>query len=275
MNDKINTFLHSGLLEKYLMDETTLQESLMVENYIAKYPEVENAYNTLQHNLEIVAKSNAVEAPQAILDNILDELNEEDTFEKETPVINLNSRKKTKKWYHLSIAASIATLIFAGTSYFLYTQNLDLKNNLSLQKHESQVIVDEIFDLRGDIDKIMKQFKQLNNPETEKYIINGNQRAKNLKTVAYINPKERTSMIDVVSLPKLPEDQEYKIWAQLQDKMVDLGILTETDRQLKEIPYTENALGYSITIESKGNEHETATKENSVAEILLKNKSNQ
>ncbi|MCF1190703.1 RNA polymerase subunit sigma-70 [Mangrovimonas sp. AS39] len=275
MNDKINTFLHSGLLEKYLMDETTLQESLMVENYIAKYPEVENAYNTLQHNLEIVAKSNAVEAPQAILDNILDELNEEDTFEKETPVINLNSRIKTKKWYHLSIAASIATLIFAGTSYFLYTQNLDLKNNLSLQKHESQVIVDEIFDLRGDIDKIMKQFKQLNNPETEKYIINGNQRAKNLKTVAYINPKERTSMIDVVSLPKLPEDQEYKIWAQLQDKMVDLGILTETDRQLKEIPYTENALGYSITIESKGNEHETATKENSVAEILLKNKSNQ
>lgn len=273
MNDKINTFLHSGLLEKYLMGQTTSQESMMVENYIAKYVEVENAYNTLQHQLEIVAKSEAVEAPKEILDHILDALNEDENNLTETPVIDLNPKKKTKKWYHYSIAASIATLVFAGSSYFLYTQNLDLKNSLDLQKQESQVIVDEVFDLRGDIDKIMKQFRQLNNPETEKYIINGNQRAKNLKTVAYINPKERTSMIDVVSLPKLPKDQEYKIWAQLQDKMVDLGILTETDRQLKEIPYTENALGISITIESKGQEHDTATKENSVAEILLKNKS--
>ena len=135
--------------------------------------------------------------------------------------------------------------------------------------------MDEIFDLRDDIaknnqrlDEIMKQFKQLNNPETEKYIINGNNRAKNLKTVAYINPKEKTSMIDVVSLPQLPEEQCYQIWAEVEDKMVSLGILSETDRQLREIPYTEDALALSITIEPKGG-NSIATLENAVAEISL------
>ena len=118
------------------------------------------------------------------------------------------------------------------------------------------------------LDNVMRQLLKLNNPETEKYIIKGNKRAKNLKTVAYINPKEKTSMIDVVSLPKLPEEQCYQIWAELQGKMVSLGILNEADRKLKEIPYTEDALGLNITIEPKGG-NINASIENTVAEIDL------
>ncbi|WP_111308088.1 anti-sigma factor [Confluentibacter sediminis] len=261
MNAKTTTFLNSGLLEKYLLGETTSAETEMVETYLSKYPEVQNAYNTLQFNLEVVAKSNAIEAPKHILNHILDEIDE-------TPVISINAYKKYKTWHKLGVAASIAALAFATWSFSLYNQ----KEKLS---KENQVVVDEIFDLRSDIqmnnkklDDIMRQFKQLNDPETYKYIIEGNSRAKNLKTVAYINAKDKTSMIDVVSLPKLPEEQCYQIWAELQGKMVSLGILSETDRQLKTIPYTENALGLNITIEPKGG-NTIASLENSVAEITL------
>ncbi|GAA4963252.1 anti-sigma factor [Algibacter aquimarinus] len=261
MNEKITTFLNSGLLENYLLGKTTSVETEMVESYISKYPEVQNAYNTLQYNLEIVSKSNAVEAPKHILNNILEELDEK-------PVVTMNTSYKSKKWYKFSVAASIAALIFAGTSYLFYTQNQKLSN-------ENQVVVDEIFDLRSDIeqnnkmlDNVMRQLLKLNNPETEKYIISGNDRAKDLKTVAYINPKEKTSMIDVVSLPQLPEEQCYQIWAELQGKMVSLGILNEADRKLMNIPYAENALALNITIEPKGG-NTVASLENSVAEIDL------
>src|SRR5690606_14168851 len=206
-------------------------------------------------------KSNAIEAPKHILNNILDAVDD-------APVVNMITYKKYKNWHKLGIAASISALIFAGWSFSLYDQ----KEKLS---EENQVVVDEIFDLRSDIqmnniklDEIMRQFKQLNDPETYKYIIEGNSRAKNLKTVAYINAKDKTSMIDVVSLPELPEEQCYQIWAELQGKMVSLGILSETDRQLKTIPYTENALGLNITIEPKGG-NTIASLENSVAEITL------
>lgn len=263
MNDKITTFLNSDLLEKYLVGETTSAETEMVETYISKYPEVQKAYSTLQDNLEIVAKSNAVDAPKIVLNKILDELDE-------TPVIALNQVEKYKKWYKFGVAASVAALIFAATSFMFYSQNQKLSR-------ENQVVVDEIFDLRSDIDennemldKVMRQLLRLNNPETEKYIINGNERAKDLKTVAYINPKDKTSMIDVVSLPQLPEEQCYQIWAEVQDKMVSLGILSEADRQLKALPYTENALGLNITIEPKGG-NKNATLDNLVAEIAINN----
>ena len=262
MNAKITTFLNSGLLEKYLIGETTSAETEMVETYLSKYTEVQNAYNTLQFNLEVVAKSNAVEAPKHILSNIMDAIDED------KPVIKISTFRKYKSWYKFSVAASIAALIFAGTTYLFYNQNKKLSD-------ENQTVVDEIFDLRSDIemnnkklDDIMYQFKQLNDPETYKYIIQGNGRAKNLKTVAYINTKEKTSMIDVVSLPKLPEEKCYQIWAELQGKMVSLGILSETDRQLRAIPYTENARGLNITIEPKGG-NTVASLENSVAEISL------
>lgn len=261
MNEKINTFLNSGLLDKYLLGETTTVESEKVESFITRYPEIENAYNTMQHNLEVVAKANAVEAPKNILNTILDELDE-------APVVNLNTTRRYKKWYKFTVAASIAALIFAGSSGYFYNQNQKLQNDT--------IVVDaEIDDLRRDIaqnnamlDKVMRQLLRLNNPETEKYIIKGNERAKDLKTVAYINSKEKTSMIDVVSLPELPEEQCYQIWAELQGKMVSLGILDKADRKLRNIPYMEDALALSITIEQKGG-NAIASTENPVAQISL------
>lgn len=257
-----DTFLKSDLLERYLTGLTNIQENLEVEGYINNFPEVKEAYNALQNKLELVAFANAEEAPVYLLGSILEALDEK-------PVVSLNEKPR-KSWFNLGIAASVAALVFAGSSLFFYIQNQDLLN-------ENQVIVDELYDLRSDInqnnsklDALAQQFSQLNNPETEKYILKGNRRAKNLKTVAYINPKEKTSMIDVVSLPILPDGQEYQIWAELQDKQVNLGILSVKDRRLQQIPYTKDALGLSITIEQKGIKPNNNSTDTPVAEIELK-----
>ena len=117
MNDKIITFLNSDLLEKYLLGETTSVQTEMVETYISKYPEVQNAYRELEYNLEVVAKSHAVEAPKGILNNILDELDE-------NPTIQLNQSKRSKPWYRFAIAASVAALVFAVSSYIFYSIDL-------------------------------------------------------------------------------------------------------------------------------------------------------
>ncbi|MBQ0768943.1 MAG: anti-sigma factor [Bizionia sp.] len=258
MNAEINTFLKSDLLDRYLIGQTSPKDTLLVESYINKYPEVAAAYQSLQNNLELVAMVNAEEAPSHILDSILKELDTE-------PVIVLN-KKSRKSWLNYAVAASIVAFLFAGSSVFLLTKNSELTN-------ENQVIVDELFDIRSDLQKnnarleaLALEFKQLNNPETEKYILKGNRRAKNLKTVAYINPKDKTSMIDVVTLPTLPAEKCYQIWGDIQGKMVSLGILSETDRRLQKLSYSEGTMGLSITIEPKGGSLKS-TNETPVAEI--------
>lgn len=264
MDKKVQKFLDSGLLDKYLIGATTASETVAVESFMLKHPEVKEEYDMLQDQLELVAKTQAVRPPSYTLDVILDTINEK-------PVMHLQSKRKVSYWW--SVAASVAALIFAGTSYTLYTNNQKLSN-------ENNTIVEEIFDLRDDIqqnnsklDDVMRQFMKLNNPETEKYVLRGNNRAEDLKTVAYINSIEKSSLIDVVSLPEISEEQSYQLWAQMQDKMVNLGILDIEDRKLKSVPYIEDALSLNITIEPKGGNN-NASLENSVAEISLKKKDN-
>ena len=262
MEKKLHNFLRSNLLEKYVLGETSAKENLEVEHYISSYPEVEAEYNKLQDNLEIMAKANAVEAPDFILNAVLNDIEEKPTF-------TLQTQRHRTPWY--SIAASIAALVFAGTAFLLF------QHNKALVK-ENQAVVDEIFDLRNDIknnnnrlDAVMRQFMRLNNPETEKYVLRGNERAKDLKTIAYINSVDKTSMINIVELPQLPADQNYQIWAELQDRMVNLGTLDPSNKKLQSIPYMEDALGLTITIEKKGGPSNMATAENEVAEVVLKN----
>ncbi|WP_040278365.1 hypothetical protein [Psychroserpens damuponensis] len=267
MEKTLHTFFQSGLLDKYVLDEISASERLKVEHYIDTYPEVESEYLRLQSHLETLAKANAVEAPQFILDHILDDIKAE-----ETPVIKMETSHRKTPWY--SIAASVVALFFASAAFMMYEQNQELLE-------ENQVVVDEIFDLRSDIDinnkkldDVMRQFIKLNNPETEKYVLRGNARAKNLKTVAYINAVEKTSMIDVVSLPHLEKDEFVEVYAQMEDKLVSLGILDPSDKKMQTLPYMENALGLSLKIRSERDKEAIANNDELVAEIELKAKNN-
>lgn len=261
METKLHSFLKSDLLNKYLVGETSMTETKEVEFFISNYPEAAEAYEKLQLNLEIIAKAGAKDIPSDVLKQILKAIDEPTPAQ----VINLVHKRKFS-WY--SIAASAAAVLFAFSTFMLYQKNLKLNE-------ENNIVVDEIFDLRSDIEnnnsrltELSEQLMKLNNPDAKKYVFNGNDRAKDLKTVAYINPVDKTSMIDVITLPQLPEEQHYQIWAELQDRMVNLGILDESDRKLKQIPYVEDALALSIKIGKKGEE----TNENNaeVAEISLK-----
>lgn len=262
MNKKLHDFFESGLLDKYVVGDTTQEESRTIETYINKYPEVQEAYDVLQDELELTARASQVKPHANTLDNILT------AIEKES-VIDLKPKPRIPYWF--SIAASIAALVFAGTSYILFNKSQDLKQ-------ENNTIADEIFDLRDDIDKnnkkldnVMSELQKLNDPETYKYVLRGNERAKELKTVAYINPVKKQSLIDVVTLPKLSDEQYYKMWAQVNDRMIDLGILNASDGNLKSVPYIEDALSLSITIEDK-NSDDTASTNKKVAQIELENK---
>lgn len=253
MENKLKHFLDSDLLYKYLVEETSDTETAEVEHYITKYPEAASAYEELENNLEILAHKDAQEAPNNILDNALQTIN------------TTNSPKVVRlvNWY--TITSSAAAVIFAISSVFLYKSNLELNE-------ENNVIVEEIYDLRKDRQKDnskLRQIKKLNDPDALKYVLSGNERAENLKTVAYINPVKKTSVIDIVALPQLPEEQYYKIWAEVEDNIIGLGILDETQQDLKQIPYIEDAVALSITIENE-NDVVTSKPNTEVAEITIK-----
>ncbi|MGB5822139.1 MAG: anti-sigma factor [Saonia sp.] len=250
MKEKIRIFLDTDLLEKYLLGTTSTEETLRVERYIAMYPKVRDTYEELQENLETFAKMHAIKTPEGLKERILSRIKAENVGR--------------KKFYRYTIAASFVAFIFAGASYFFWNQNQNLLEENTVVSNQIELLKE---DMRQQLEDVRNQFIVLNNPRTKKYNVKGNNKAKDLKAVAYINPVKKLSYINVSKLPNLPEDQCFQMWAEVNGEMVNLGIITEANdkEKLLALPYAENAVGY-ITIEPKGG-NETPTVENIVANI--------
>ncbi|WP_461534086.1 anti-sigma factor domain-containing protein [Sinomicrobium sp.] len=252
MKNDMEKILESDLLEQYLIGTTTPEENVYVENCIAKYPEVKRKYTELEEDLENYTRSFAKPAPEKVKKN----------------VIHAIRRKKRFVPRFTNMAAVIAAVFCTSTIVLLYQNKLLLQKNGSVNE-EIAALKSDILNTNSKLDDVKNQFLILNNPKTRKYVLQGNRRAKNLKTVAYIDPVEKLSMINVVSLPELPKEQVFQMWAEVNGKMESLGILENTQNKLLSIPFKEDAKSYNITIEPKGG-NITATEENTVASIYLR-----
>ena len=256
MNSELEIFLESDLLEKYLLGETNTLETARVEHFINKYPEAKAMYRELENNLEGYTKTFAVKAPTDVKQRVLKLVSEE--------TVKLITPAKKSSWFY--VAASVAALLFCAASTYLFNQNKFLEaQNFNFATEIKNLKNDLVF-TNANLEDMKSKYALLNNPETQKYVMNGNQRAKKLKTVAYINAKERLSLINVVSLPELDEEQVFQMWANVNGKMVSLGTLEKADKKLLALPYQENMSSYNITIEPKGYKGQ-ATVENMVATI--------
>lgn len=250
MKEKVKHFLDSDILEKYLLGDTTKEETLQAERYITMYPEVRETYDQLQDNLEAFAKMYARKTPEGLKEIILH------SAKKEKAVKN--------KFYRYAVAASIAIMFFAGSSYFLWNQNKSLQEENTMVTNQIKGIEQNI---KNQLEDVRNQFIVLNNPATRKYAVNGKREGKELKAVAYVNPVKKLSYINVSNVPDLPENKCFQMWAEVNGELVNLGVIKDLDNKDKlwAFPYAENAIGY-ITIEPKGG-NTSPTVKNIVANI--------
>lgn len=250
MIEKIKIFLDSDILERYLLGDTTEMETLQAERYITMYPEVRKVYNELQENLETYAKLHAVQTPDGLKEKILSRIRSE--------------KVGRKKFFRYAMAASFIAAMFAIASFFFWDQNQSLQEENTMVSNKIKLLEEN---MKQQLEEVRNQFIVLNNPQTKKYNVSGNTKAKELKAVAYINPVKKLSYINVKKLPHLPEDQCFQMWAEVNGEMLNLGILEQAtgSDNLMALPYAKNAVGY-ITIEPKGG-NENPTVENIVANI--------
>lgn len=254
MNERVQLFLEGDLLERYLMGTTSPIESQEVEHYIQKYPKVKETYNELQENLEEYASSYAVTAPVGLKEDILKQL-----------------RKQPRNSFSLlAMVGCVAAALFGIMTFMIFKQNQELLEDRRITTTLIEQLNNDIVSNKVSLQSVEEQFMILNNAATEKYVLRGNNNARKLETVAYVNSVEKKSYVNVVTLPELAEEQVYQMWAEVDGDLVPLDILKVTKDNLVEIPYEEKMASLNITIEPKGGSKETSP-ENVVANIKFEN----
>jgi len=242
MNADVKKFLESGLLEQYLIGETNGAESQQVEHYLATSAKVRSEYEAMQSAIEKAAKEMASMPPDSLRSEILREVNS-------APKNIVRNVPKRNNW---AMAASVAALIFGGLAFYFWGQINELKNqNLEAQAQVESLNL-ELEKQATACQELEERFRFLSHPDTRTFRLNGNNNSPEFQVIAYWNETAKSSLVNLKNLPKLPKEECFQIWADVDGEMLSVGIFADNNEALQSLKYLPEATSLNVTIEPKG-----------------------
>ena len=241
--------LEHGILEQYVLGELDDAQLKRVEELIANDTELKARLETIESSFEQLALENAIAPPDTVKEQLLGAI--------KTDNLNVISiPKPDNNKLYIGIAASIAAFFLLG-SIWLYSELNAIKNQLNVVKEENSVLKKDLQSTMTSLEETNTWYVALSNPNAQQYILKGNTLAPDAKIVSYVNHQDKSVIVNAKQLPELDEDHDYQMWADVDGKMIDMGVIPR-NKDLIAMTYIPNAESLNITIEPiGGNDHPT------------------
>jgi Anti-sigma-K factor rskA len=256
---EIKEIISSGLLELYVAGIASEAESRQVEQWAATYPEVKEELNAIETALENYALGNAVQPADHVKNKVLagvaagkstaTPVKMDEPVLKKAPVVAL--------WKRMAAASVILLAGSAIWSISLYNKNKTYQKELTAAQtalNNSEATA-----------KVQQQAYLLNHHEMEVMLSEGVTQIAMQKTASapdgcaakiFWNKKTGEVYIDPCRMAKVPAGKTYQLWAIVNGKMVDAGIVktgsVEDKYSIQKMKAFESAEGFAVTVEKAG-----------------------
>jgi anti-sigma-K factor RskA len=249
-------FISSGILEQYVLGTATAEEIQQVEQMIFIYPEVQKEIDSIRQSLEGYAASFAVKPDDTLKEKI------KQTYLKTnaTVVSNLsqgNGEIKTEAPVrqmrsYTKYAAAAAILLLLGSAilnYVLYNKYNTASKELAKNKTEldNQVAVNT--QLRDEIKIVSDKYSFA-------VSLSGTEKFPEAAAKVYYVKNTGDVYLDPSNLPAAPANQQYQLWAIIDGKPVDAGVITKNGKTIRIQPMKSfgniKVNAFAITLEKEG-----------------------
>ena len=250
MTEHIKDILASDLLERYVIGSVSDAEKLKVELLAVDHSVIRKELRKLEMAVEKMSQDNALKAPGEVRECIIKSISGQNIKSAATPqqpTQFLNSLP-------LKIAASI---LFGGLAMWLLMQQ-SLNSSKATIDRQSQ----EIAALQDQCDALGEQYAFINHSSTIPVLLEGTDRAPESQVVIFWNEELQQSMMRVIELPSIRDDQTYQLWADVEGEMLSLGVFDPALATVDPISmnYLANAESLNITVEPLGgSDHPTVS----------------
>jgi len=240
----VQEYIESGIIESYVMGLASEPEKAEFERLCTLYPELVTARRKFEERLEGYAWENAVPPPPEVKVKVLEAIG------KSSNIITMQKDKELPSSLMPKIVAGAAVVLLIGMAYLYYQtrqQNIDLTDTNSRLK----VSLDTT---RNILQRIVDEQKDLvSNPNVTVVNMVGTQVAPKSSANIYWDSASSNVYLVVKNMPKLPNDEQYQLWALIDNKPKDLGVFDATDdKVILKMKNTQKAQAFAITIEQKG-----------------------
>jgi len=231
-------FLQTGLLEQYVLGLTSLEEDRVVEEHLRAFPE-------LQEEVDILKGALHNYATQQLASASLPELADTPAAAAE---VDLASRYQTR----LNLAL-IACLILAAVATLLYRSYAAQAEHMSHLQAEFTTLKEVCTSQLEEEKKKSAIYQLMHAQATRPILLQPNPRVgSDFFAVAYWNPEKKAGWLDPTHLPPLADNEEYYIWADVDEQMVPIGKIAPGEHHPIAIAFQQNASSINITRETAG-----------------------
>jgi anti-sigma-K factor RskA len=96
----------------------------------------------------------------------------------------------------------------------------------------------------------------LKDPQTQPVVLTETAANTEAAALVYWNKVSKKAMLNPFNLPKLPDDQQYQMWVDVDGKMISIGLISQDLFKYQDLVFLENAASLNVTIEPKGGSKE-------------------
>jgi len=265
--------LQSGILEQYVLGLVSEEESAKVEEYMIAYPEIHEKVQRLRSCMEHYTGLHDISSPKDL--DICNEVSlsscnhlsgkaRERCLSVETKFGKPQKQKQQKEQLAemhshtrlLTALASISILFFAGLSIHFYQKQANGASALAKIKEQFCDLKDKHTVVISQMQTTTIDNALLKDQVTQKMNMKGVGVMPEAEVVVYYNPKQKRTILDPVSLPKAPKNHYYQLWAEVDQRSVDMGTIDQQAEEKGLIPvdYVANADNFTITLKSNSDQ---------------------
>lgn len=256
----ISAYIESGIIESYVLGLATEEEVAELEALAVQHPEIRLAIDAFSMHLQQNITANSIAPPAGLKQKIMDAL--EDEFE-ESKVIplpvaeeNIAGSKsgakvvpiiRSRGWRNVVVAAIILLIVSAGVNFYYYTGYHNLTKDYQA-----------LLDNQKDLQAYQTKYNNLQNTVTilqdsAMHIVKmaGTKGKEGDAATVYWDTRSKDVYVYTNKLPQAPAGKQYQLWAIVDGKPVDAGLLSNCDGvcKMKNIP---SAQAFAITLEDTG-----------------------
>ena len=238
------------------------QERREVECLSSVYPEVGQELDQLAEAIEQYALLHSVEPPTSIKNKLIqqldfdkfeneDEETESDTIVRPMPVDMSSSYSHRTTW----IVAACMGLVMLLFSFFLLSKLRTSQNALSSVRDRSDSLKTVAAKLKADQAQSNQVVALLSQPALKRIELKGNEQAPEGDLFIFWSADTQQVAVNVKSLPALPADKQYQLWALVDGKPVDAGVFdaSNTGSATQSLNRSiARADAFAVTVEKRG-----------------------
>jgi len=256
----IQAYIESGAIESYVLGLSDAAEAVEVEQLSHQYPEIKKAIDAFEVSLEQTAFAHTATPYASVKENLFTALQDE-FAQPAAPAapMPVTAPKTTQApvvpmgWLKYVAAASVILLISsAALNIYFYNQFQAVNNKYTALLSEKNTLTADNNAIKARYLDLYSNVQLMNDPAMAKVPMPGVPGKENDLATVFWDTRTKDVYVLANKLPQAAQDKQYQLWALVDGKPVDAGLLEVDCNGLCKLKNIPRAQAFAITLENKG-----------------------